>query len=649
MITSMSNGYAQAPCNLDGVVDDGEACDDGNDFNCDACTNECQPGPALDFVFMSSGNFDMGHQSHRSARPVHSVHVDPFWMSRKEITNQEYSFCVNAGACTVPKQRNGCTYHLPNSELLPVNCISWRQANSFTNWCGADLSLPTEAQWEYAAKDEGRQQEYPMDEIPSCLNVNARGCGGMTFTGCSHGVHVMSNGMWTQTESGLCDIAGNVREWVYDTYTSYHRFHHEQGQAYHVAGRRGRTKVVRGGSYLSRNSQLQTAYRGRFRSNRYAADLGFRVACWDGACPITHPKKLIASAQISSFNGHQASGQAYIFDAAGQNEISLNSSNLASGDVYGSSMAVGNNKIVVGAQNRGEYGYLAGSVYIYDHDGSNEIKLISSDITAQDAFGYSVAVGNNKIAVGAVGDYPNDPGNAVLGQGAVYVYDLDGSNEIKIIASDGEFSDRFGSSVAIGYNKIIVGSPNDDDHGDASGSVYIYNLDGTGEVKLYPNNPTQRDHFGYHVFTGSNKIFVSTTSADNDHGSYGAVYVYDIDGSNEVKITSPDNPSGFGHDVAFNHNRILIGAPYAHRAYLYDFDGNHIRTLTPPHGNNDQFGFAVAIDREKIYVSAPFDDETETNSGAVYIYDLEGTYEARFKTSNPGENDRFASTLIITP
>ena len=273
-------------CNLDGVVDDGEACDDGNNFNCDYCTNQCQPGPKLDFVLMAEGTFNMGHTRIRSARPVHRVELASFWISRREITNQDYSFCVDAGECSLPKNRTGCTYRQDDSENLPVNCVSWTQAKEFAEWCGTALNLPTEAQWEYAAKDQGSDIEYPMSEDPSCDTANFRGCGNQTNAVCSTGNRNIHRGMIAQNASGLCDMGGNVKEWVYDTYTSYRNFTHEQGAAYHVEGRRGRNKVIRGGSYLDRSNKLQTGYRNRFKSNRFSKDLGFRVACVEGECPI---------------------------------------------------------------------------------------------------------------------------------------------------------------------------------------------------------------------------------------------------------------------------------------------------------------------------------------------------------------------------
>ena len=96
--------------------------------------------------------------------------------------------------------------------------------------------------------------------------------------------------------------------------------------------------------------------------------------------------------------------------------------------------------------------------------------ITASDGAASDLFGYSVAVGNNRIVVGA---YRNDIGSNA-DQGSAYIYDLNG-NEVGIItASDGAANDYFGRSVAVGSGRIVVGADGDDNNGDNSGSAYIY-------------------------------------------------------------------------------------------------------------------------------------------------------------------------------
>ena len=152
--------------------------------------------------------------------------------------------------------------------------------------------------------------------------------------------------------------------------------------------------------------------------------------------------------------------------------LKLLASDGADHDYFGYSVAVSDSKIVVGAYNDDDKGDKSGSVYIYDLDGTNEKKITASDGFGSDYFGYSVAVSDSKIVVGAYLD--DDKG---VNSGSVYVYDLDGTNEKKITASDGADSDYFGKYVAVSDSKIVVGAYQDDDKGVNSGSVYVYDLD----------------------------------------------------------------------------------------------------------------------------------------------------------------------------
>ena len=162
-------------------------------------------------------------------------------------------------------------------------------------------------------------------------------------------------------------------------------------------------------------------------------------------------------------------------------------------------------KIVIGAMGGGTHQGISyrGSVYVCDLDGGNQFKITASDGGASDMFGRRVAVGEDKIVVGQHGD--DDGGNAA---GAVYVYDKDGTNEIKITASDRYPTDYFGMSVAVGGSKIIVGSYWDDDGGQNSGSVYTYDLDGTNETKITASDGQSGDQFGFSLAYGLSLIHI---------------------------------------------------------------------------------------------------------------------------------------------
>ena len=100
---------------------------------------------------------------------------------------------------------------------------------------------------------------------------------------------------------------------------------------------------------------------------------------------------------------------------------------------------------------------------------ATEVKISSADGITGDSFGISVATGNSRVVVGA-----NGSDTKGIDAGAAYIFDLSGTQLIKITAADGVAGDSFGSAVSIGNGKIVVGAPLDDDKGVDSGSkIYV--------------------------------------------------------------------------------------------------------------------------------------------------------------------------------
>ena len=109
-----------------------------------------------------------------------------------------------------------------------------------------------------------------------------------------------------------------------------------------------------------------------------------------------------------------------------------------------------------------------------------------------------------------------------------------------------------GHAVAIGSNKIVVGAFQDDDDGSSSGSAYVYNLDGTGEVKITASDAAAGDEFGSAVAVGGDKVYVGAGKEDTGGGDTGSIYIYNLDGSGESKIPNPegDGNARFGASMA---------------------------------------------------------------------------------------------------
>ena len=335
----------------------------------------------------------------------------------------------------------------------------------------------------------------------------------------------------------------------------------------------------------------------------------------------------------------------------------LNAPDYTSYDYFSWGIGVGNGKIVIG--NRGDDSNQAldiGSIYIHDIDGTFETKVVASDASAFDRFGDAVAVGSNKIVVGAPQADPNG-----LSSGAVYVYDLDGTNEVKITPTGGAAGRNFGYAVAVGDDKIVVGAYGSDSANDLAGAIFVYNLDGTGELKIEPSDGAENDYFGWSIAmdTTNDKIIVGAPQQDPQAESSGAVYIYNYDGSGETKVFPSDGQLAdlFGWSVAVGDNNVFyVGAPgdddrgtSAGAMYVYTIAGVAISKLIPVSvGSYDYYGAKVAGLGTKVFVSAYGADDNAPEGGCIYMFnqDATGPIEKLYDVST-NTNSNLGNTALV--
>jgi formylglycine-generating enzyme required for sulfatase activity len=224
-------------CN--GSIGQCECAPDCEGKNCgpDSCGGTCSPGcrggawcnnglceafsTELIWVRIPGGSFMMGSEAgNDDERPVHRVDVPTFEMTMTEVTVAQYQTCVDAEVCKEPYEYPSnwkCNWGKPERGNHPVNCITWEQAGVFCRWSGG--RLPTEAQWEYAARGGGQDIEYPWGNQPAtCYHavIDEDAAGG---EGCGIGrVWAVCSKTAGNTAHGLCDMSGNVYEWVRDHY-----------------------------------------------------------------------------------------------------------------------------------------------------------------------------------------------------------------------------------------------------------------------------------------------------------------------------------------------------------------------------------------------------------------------------------------------
>jgi len=197
-------------------------------------TNICPTG----FTYIPSGSFNIGSpdtEGDADEHPRHMVSVSGFCMQRLEVTAVEYQACINASFCTASGTDAMCnTTRLATHGNHPVNCVDWTQAMTYCNYING--RLPTELEWEYAARgSDGRK--YPWgNTAPTPRRLNA--CGDECVDYAKRVHNETKNAMYAGSDGyeetapvgsfpagaspfGLLDMAGNVYEWTSSPYCMY--------------------------------------------------------------------------------------------------------------------------------------------------------------------------------------------------------------------------------------------------------------------------------------------------------------------------------------------------------------------------------------------------------------------------------------------
>jgi formylglycine-generating enzyme required for sulfatase activity len=197
--------------------------------------------------------------------PQHPVPVAGFWIDRTEVTNKRYGQCVAAGVCTASRLADDPAY---NGDDYPVAGIPWQAASEYCAWAGA--RLPTEAEWEYAARGEAGEV-FPWGSAYECGRANLwADCSGCEdgYDGPAPVSAFPAGASWC----GALDMAGNVWEWVADRFTEY------PGASDDSPAESDGTRVLRGGSWGYCPAFARAAYRYPVPAGADYLAVGFRCA-----------------------------------------------------------------------------------------------------------------------------------------------------------------------------------------------------------------------------------------------------------------------------------------------------------------------------------------------------------------------------------
>jgi len=266
---------------------------------------QMEPSKGGRWVRLPGGTFQMGSKKgDGDETPIHSVTLSSFEMSATEVTVAQYGKCVVEGVCSAPHWDDKTCFIwegddwkqgvLPKEfrgDDVPVVCVDWDQAAAYANWVGG--RLPTEAEWEYAASSGGQIKEYPWGaKAATCEKAVMRdelfqkkskspkpdGCGlNRPWPVCSK--------LSGNTVQGLCDMAGNVWEWVSDWYWisgpagifEWPYGYSSKAQTNPTGPSSGTYRVIRGGAWNNDSFNLRINKRESVHPGRKSNAVGIRV------------------------------------------------------------------------------------------------------------------------------------------------------------------------------------------------------------------------------------------------------------------------------------------------------------------------------------------------------------------------------------
>ena len=223
-------------------------------------------------VYVPEGSFQMGGLDARASedeKPVHKVEMKGFWIDKTEVTNAMFLQCVQAGACTPPQtsssESRSSYFNNPEFNDYPVVNVTWDSAKQYCEWAGR--RLPTEAEWEFAARGTS-VATYPWGEgAPDESHAN--------FNYGTNDTSAVGSYPAGASPFGALDMAGNVFEWTNDYYDASF---YSTGPASNPTGPELRTayfnRVVRGGSFADPDVEIRATNRASVMGPNYDAEFG---------------------------------------------------------------------------------------------------------------------------------------------------------------------------------------------------------------------------------------------------------------------------------------------------------------------------------------------------------------------------------------
>ncbi|MEZ4398012.1 MAG: T9SS type A sorting domain-containing protein [Candidatus Krumholzibacteriia bacterium] len=339
-------------------------------------------------------------------------------------------------------------------------------------------------------------------------------------------------------------------------------------------------------------------------------------------------------------------GAAYVYESDGETWAlgeHLVPADGGVGDKFGAAAAVEGDRIAVGSPSNDEAASGAGAVYLYELQGgawTQTDKLMPAELKANDSFGAPLVMQGDWLFAAATDD--DSLGSKA---GAVYAYHREGGvwmEQQKLLAPDGYYQDFFGYALALDGDRLAIGVPRDDDTETDSGAVWIYERDGLTwlpTLKLHASNPDYTDGFGEGLALQGNRLVIGTPGDDDAANAAGAIYVYEFDGADwqetdKLVLENAAVADGLGKVVALHGDLIVAGVPNdgeagyvagAAHVFVREPAGwiHHKKLIAADTSDYDRLGFSVTTDGLQIAVGAATDNlPNGSNLGSVRLWGL---------------------------
>lgn len=223
---------------------------------------------SLEMINIPAGEFIMGSQDIMFAKPAHPVTISAFRLSKNEITYELYDVFVQQTGYDIPTDSWG-------RGNQPVTNVSWHDVQLFIQWLNSVTAaekpyrLPTEAEWEYAAR-AGTRTVYWWGDHKGRNKANCSDCGNPWYR------QIVPAGSFSANPYGLNDTSGNVYEWVQDCWNSHYQQAPQDGSAW-LSGY-CKYRVIRGGCWYFNQREITSASRTWNTATKRDDTIGFRLA-----------------------------------------------------------------------------------------------------------------------------------------------------------------------------------------------------------------------------------------------------------------------------------------------------------------------------------------------------------------------------------